>query len=94
MARLQKAGLNAGVVKSCQDLDHDPQLDHRKHSIPVSHPEIGEYDYFCPGYRLEKVPLRAERVPIIGEHKEYLCSQILGLSDEEFVTYLTSGALE
>jgi len=94
MARLQKAGVNAGVVQSFSDLECDPQLSHRKHAIRVSHPEIGEYDYYCPGYRLEKVPLRAERVPSIGEHNEYFCRQILGLSDEEFINYLASGALE
>ena len=94
MARLQKAGVNAGLVQSFSDLERDPQLGYRKHAIPVIHPEIGEYDYYCPGYRLEKVPLKAERVPSIGEHNEYLFSQILGLSDEEFISNLTSGALE
>jgi len=94
MARLQKAGVKAGVVQDCSDLYRDPQLSHRKHFIPVEHPELGEYDYYCPGFRLEKVPLRAGRVPSIGEHNEYVCTQILGLSDEEFVTHLTSGALE
>ena len=94
MLRLQKAGVNAGVVQGFSDLERDPQLVYRKHAIPVSHPEIGEYDYYCPGYRLEKVPLKAERVPSIGEHNEYFCNHILGLSDEEFISYLTSGALE
>jgi len=94
MARLQKVGINAGVVQDCGDLYRDPQLSHRKHFIPVEHPEVGEYDYFCPGFRLEKVPLRAGRAPSLGEHNEYVCTQILGLSDEEFVNYLASGALE
>lgn len=94
MARLQKAGVKAGVVQNCSDLYHDPQLSHRKHFIPVDHPELGEYDYFCPGFRLEKVPMRAGRIPSIGEHNEYVCTGILGLSDEEFVTQLSSGALE
>jgi len=94
MLRLQKAGVKAGVVQSCSDLYHDPQLSYRKHFISVEHPEVGEYDYFCPGFRLERVPLKAGGAAGIGEHNEYVCTQILGLSDEEFVTYLTSGALE
>lgn len=94
MVKLQKAGVNAGVVQKSSDLYQDPQLGHRKHFLPVTHPEVGEYDYFCPGFRLEKVPIRAGRAPCLGEHNEYVCTQILGLSDEEFITYLTSGALE
>jgi len=94
MARLQKAGVKAGIVQDCDELYRDQQLNHRKHFIPLNHPEVGEYDYFCPGFRLGKVSLVAERVPCIGEHNEYVCRQILGLSDEEFVTYLTSGVLQ
>jgi len=94
MTKLQKAGVNAGVVQNCCDLYKDPQLKHRKHFFPVTHPVVGEYDYFCPGFRLEKVPIRPGRAPCLGEHNEYVCTQILGLSDEEFVNYLTSGALE
>ncbi len=94
MTRLQEVGVRSGVVQDCHDLYHDPQLNHREHFIPVVHPEVGEYDYFCPGFRLEKVPLRADRAPCIGEHNEYVCTQILGLSDEEFIDYLTSGAFE
>lgn len=94
MAQLQQAGVNAGIVQNCSDLYHDPQLSHRKHFIPVEHPDVGEYDYYCPGFRLEKVPIKARRDPCIGEHNEYVCTQILGLSDEEFISFLSSGALE
>lgn len=94
MHDLQQAGINAAVVKTCADLYHDPQLTHRKHFITVRHPEVGEYDYFSPGFRLQKTPLKAEHAPCIGEHNEYICTQILGLSDQEFIIYLSSGALE
>ncbi len=94
MTRMQQVGVNAGRVQNCSDLYRDPQLSHRKHFIPVDHPEMGEYDYFCPGFRLEKVPIKAGRDPCIGEHNEYVCTQILGLSKEEFTKYVNSGVLE
>ncbi|MBW2027467.1 MAG: CoA transferase [Deltaproteobacteria bacterium] len=94
MTLLQDAGVNAGVVKTSGDLFADPQFKHRRHFIPVSHPEVGDYEYFCPGFRLAKVPIRAGRAPCLGEHNEYVCTKILGLTDDEFIEYLTSGALE
>ncbi|MBW1997608.1 MAG: CoA transferase [Deltaproteobacteria bacterium] len=94
MSILQDAGVNGGVVKTCGDLYRDPQFEHRGHFIPVSHPEVGEYEYFCTGFRLDKVPVRAGRAPCLGEHNEYVCTEILGMTDEEFIGYLTSGAME
>ena len=94
MTKLQQAGVNAGVVQTSEDVLNDPQLKHRNHYLPVTHPEVGDYDYFCPGFRLEKVPIRPGRAPCLGEHNEYICTRILGLSDEEFNNYLTSGVLE
>jgi len=94
MKRLQKAGVNAGVVQTSEDVLNDPQLKHRNHYLPLTHPEMGDYDYFCPGFRLEKVPIRPGIAPCLGEHNKYICTQILGLSDEEFNDYITSGVLK
>jgi crotonobetainyl-CoA:carnitine CoA-transferase CaiB-like acyl-CoA transferase len=94
MAQLQQAGISSCVVNNCGDLYHDPQLRHREHYITVDHPEIGEYDYFCPSFRLSKVPLIAGRDPCLGEHTEQVCKEIIGLSDEEYERFLSSGALE
>jgi crotonobetainyl-CoA:carnitine CoA-transferase CaiB-like acyl-CoA transferase len=94
MTQLQQSGIHACAVNNCGDLYHDPQLRHRNHFITVNHPEIGDYDYFCPGFRLDKVPITARRDPCLGEHTEQVCKEILGLSDEEYRKYLASGALE
>jgi benzylsuccinate CoA-transferase BbsF subunit len=94
MTSLQNAGINAAIVQDCADLYNDPQLKHRQHFIPVMHPNIGEYDYYNRGYRLSKVPVKADYAPILGEHNEYVCTQILHMSDEELCNCLNSGILE
>jgi crotonobetainyl-CoA:carnitine CoA-transferase CaiB-like acyl-CoA transferase len=94
MTRLQKAGVQAGAVQTCSDLFRDPQLIHRKHFVPVIHAEVGEYDYFSSGFRLEKTPFVKRHAPCMGEHNEYVYKQILGMSDEELDAYQKSGALK
>jgi crotonobetainyl-CoA:carnitine CoA-transferase CaiB-like acyl-CoA transferase len=32
--------------------------------------------------------------PCLGEHTEYVCTRILGMSDEEFVDLFTEGVFE
>jgi len=94
MNRLQKAGLRSGAVQDCSDLYRDPQIRHRKHFVPVVHPEVGEYDYFCSGFRLEKIPMVVKHAPCMGEHNEYVYKQVMGMGDEEFAAYLHSGVLK
>ena len=94
MTRLQKAGVKAGLVEDWDDLLKDPQLNHRKHFIPVKHPDLGEYDYVDSGFRLEKASLVLNKAPLFGEHGEYVCTQILGMSDKEYDACLNSGVLE
>ncbi len=92
MGRLQKAGVKAGVVESRDDLLEDPQFIHRNHFVAVKHAELGEYDYVDSGFRLEKSPPAINCAPLFGEHTQYVCTQILGLSEEEFNTLLKDGA--
>ena len=94
MNRLQKAGIRSGAVQDCSDLYRDPQINHRKHFVPVVHPEVGEYDYFCSGFRLEKIPPVIHYAPCIGEHNKWVYQQLIGMSGEELATYLNSGALK
>jgi crotonobetainyl-CoA:carnitine CoA-transferase CaiB-like acyl-CoA transferase len=92
MAELQKAGVKAGLVEGPDDLLKDPQLNYRNHFVTVKHAELGEYDYVDSGFRLEKAPPDIKPAPLFGEHTEYVCKQILGLSDEEYNSCLNDGA--
>ena len=64
-------------------------MNHPKSFVPVDHPQVEEHECFCPGFRLEKVPIRAGRAPCLAEHNEHVCTKILELSDEDFVNSLT-----
>jgi benzylsuccinate CoA-transferase BbsF subunit len=95
MNRLQEAGVSAGVVQSGKDLIEDPQLAHRRHFWYLEHPEMGSCAYDGPPFRLSETPAELCRpAPCLGEHTDYVCTQMLGMSDEEFVELLAEGVFE
>ncbi|MDY6835682.1 MAG: CoA transferase [Chloroflexota bacterium] len=95
MIRLQEAGVPAGVVETAEDIYSDPQLQHRHHFWKLVHPEMGEHSYNSPSFRLSKTPCQLDRpAPCLGQHTEYICTQVLGMTDEEFVELLTEGVLQ
>ena len=90
MTMMQKEGVSAGVVQTCEDLYSDPQLKHRNHFIKLEHPVIGKHAYFNSGFRLSKTPGGPKNPgPCLGEHNEYVYTKVLGMSDEEFIDLLT-----
>jgi len=92
---LQAGGVPAALVANAKDLAQDPQLTHRKHYVDLEHSEIGAHGYENFAFRLSKTPGTPRRgAPCLGEHSAYVCTEILGLSDEEFVQLLTEGVLE
>lgn len=94
METLQRAGIAAGVVQSAGDLFADPQLRHRQHFHVLEHPEIGAMSYEAPAFRLSETPLEIERpAPCLGQHNEYVCKELLGIPDDEFVRLLAEGVL-
>ncbi len=95
MARLQQAGVPAGVVLSPEEIHSDPQLAHRGHFWHLQHPEIGRHAYDGPAFRLSRTPGDVRLpAPLLGQHNEQVFVGMLGLSDQEFVALLASGALE
>jgi len=91
---MQKNGVPAGVLNNGEDLGHDPQLVHDRYYTRLEHPEMGMVDY--PGHSIEfsKAPQEVWRSPCLGEHTEYVCKEILGLSDEEFGHYAENGVFD
>ena len=95
MRDLQAHGVPAGVVQSAREmLDHDEHLKERGYYAYLDHPETGRAAYDGPPFRLSKTPgeLRAP-APLLGQHTEYVCKEILGLTDEEIADLLVAGAL-
>ena len=85
----------AGVVQTEEDVSNDPQLWHRHHFWQLKHPVIGEHLYEEEAFRLSKTPAKLTMPgPCMGQHNEYVCTQILGMSDDEFLQFLAEGAFE
>jgi len=85
MESLQAAGVPAGVIQNARDvLDSDPHLKERGYYVYLDHPEAGRTAYDSAGFRLTKTPgAYRSPAPCLGEHTEYVCKEILKLSDEE-----------
>jgi len=95
MEMMQSAGVAAGVVQTSQDLHADPQLKHRNHYWVLDHPETGPATYDSPAYKLSKTPGQAKMpAPCLGEHNMFVCTELLGMPDEEFVQLMTEGVFE
>ena len=94
MTLMQRVGVAAGVVQSCEDLDNNPQLKHRGYFWNLDHPEIGTHRCGTLGIQLSKTPRELRRAPLLGEHTEYVCTKLLGLSDQEFIQLYDEGVFE
>jgi benzylsuccinate CoA-transferase BbsF subunit len=94
MTTMQAAGVPAGVVQTEEEVCEDPQLNYRHHFWRLKHPVIGEHLYEEEAFRLSRTPAELKMPgPCLGEHNEYVCRKILGMSDEEFLELLSAGAL-
>ena len=94
-ARLQGAGVPAGVVENAADLYEDPQLRQRGLLWRINHAEMGPFTHLGASMQLSRTPAQAYRPsPCLGEHTEYVLTKILGKTDEEFVELLGAGVLE
>lgn len=95
METLQAAGVPAGVVQTGRDvLDNDPHLKARGYYVYLDHPEAGRTAYDGPGFRLSKTPGRLRSpAPLLGEHTEFVCKEVLELDDEEIAQLVMEGVL-
>ncbi len=95
MDMLQAAGIAAGVVQTGADLDRDPHLRARGFYWKLNHEGgIGEFTYTGMPVKLSRTPYEVTPAPILGEHNEQVMTEILGLSDEEFVGLIADGVVE
>lgn len=95
MDELQSRGVPAGVVQSAREiLDFDEHVKERGFYAYLDHPETGRAAYDGPPFRLSKTPGEIRTpAPLLGEHTEYVCKEILGLGDEEIADLMVGGVL-
>src|SRR5207253_1873430 len=95
MRALQAHGVPAGIVQNARDLlDCDDHVKARGYYVYLDHPEAGRTAYDGPPFRLSKTPgvLRSP-APLLGQHNEQVCKDILGMSDDEIADALVEQAL-
>lgn len=87
MARLQEAGIAAGVVANGEDLDRDPQLRARGYWAQLPAQENGKTEEAIldgPPFKLSKTPgYVAAPGPLLGEHTESVLRRLLNYSDQQ-----------
>jgi benzylsuccinate CoA-transferase BbsF subunit len=91
---LHRAGVSAGVVQSGRDIHSDPQLKARGFFESLEHPTLGSHVYHHAPFHLSRTPEVLRRGHCLGEHTEYVLTQLLGMSDDEFTGLLQEGALD
>jgi benzylsuccinate CoA-transferase BbsF subunit len=93
VARLQEAGVPAGVVQNAEDLLKDPQLS--RIFWCLEHPELGPINELGQAFLFSKSgDDPCTPAPCLGEHTEYVCRHLLGMSDEEFIELFGIGVFE
>jgi benzylsuccinate CoA-transferase BbsF subunit len=82
-------------VQNARDvLDADEHLKARGYYQYLDHPETGRSAYDGAPFVLSKTPgtLRSP-APLLGQDNEYVCKEILGMSDDEIAEALIAEAL-
>lgn len=88
-ARLQKAGVPAGVCQTAQDrVERDPQLKHLQWLIPLPHTEIGTWPVKDVPFHFTNATVNqggpTERAaPCYGEDNDYVYDELLKLTKQE-----------
>lgn len=94
MTLMQEAGVGAGIAANAEDVTKDPQMKHYHFFNELDHPEMGRRShYHGPGFILSKAPYELARATLLGEYNEYVCTKILGISEEEFVQLMEENVI-
>jgi benzylsuccinate CoA-transferase BbsF subunit len=84
MEILQGAGVPAGVVQRAQDTIKDPQLKHLNALVELDHPEVGKRLYNnIPFHMSETPPIPSSPAPLLGQHTDEICRELLKMSASE-----------
>jgi benzylsuccinate CoA-transferase BbsF subunit len=84
MNALQAAGVAAGVAQRSIDTINDPQLKWLGAIIELDHPVAGKRLYPGIPFKISNMTLRPSKAaPVLGQHTEEICRELLQLSEGE-----------
>lgn len=93
--KLQDKGVDAAKVLNNQELLEDRHLNYRQTFRYLKHEKYGTYPMhdIANDARLAKTPASlSRRSPNLGEHTEYVCREVLGMTGDEYQENLKAGA--
>ncbi len=94
METLQAAGVAAGVVQRAPDTLADPQLQWLGAIVELDHPVTGKRLYPGVPFRMSGAsPFPSIRAPLLGEHTDEICRDLLGMSEDEIKRLLDEDIL-
>ncbi len=91
---LQEAGVPAGIVQNAEDLWKDAHLAARNFFKRLKHPVLGETISEASPIRFEDGPEAGwKAAPLLGQDNRYVFRELLGLTEEEFSSYMEKGII-
>ena len=94
METLQAAGIAAGEVQRAPDTLADPQLKWYGAIVELDHPVSGKRLYPGVPFRMSGTsPFESTPAPLLGQHTEEICHDLLNMSGEEIKRLLDEDVL-
>ena len=95
MNTLQAAGVSAGVCLRPAETLSDPQLQWLNAFVEVDHPVAGRRIYPNIPFKMSEVKLPpSTSAPILGQHTEEICRELLKMSESQINQLKDEGVLE
>jgi benzylsuccinate CoA-transferase BbsF subunit len=95
MNTLQAAGVPAGMAQRAADTINDPHVKQTKALIELDHPVAGMRLYPNIPFRMSNTTLPPSRpAPLLGQHTEEICRELLRMSAGEIRTLIEEGVLD
>ena len=91
---LQEAGVPAGIVQNAGDIAVDPHLLERNFFVDLQHPTFGKTVTDRSPIRFGERSTPVSRPsPLLGEDNRHVYMDLLGLTDQEFRSYVEKGVI-
>jgi len=95
MNTLQAAGVAAGMAQRAADTINDPHVKQTKALIELDHPVAGRRLYTNIPFRMSNTTLPPSRpAPLLGQHTDEICRELLGMSADEIQSLKEEGVLD
>ncbi len=95
MNTLQAVGVAAGMAQRAADTINDPHVKQTKALIELDHPVAGRRLYTNIPFRMSNTTFPPSRpAPLLGQHTDEICRELLQLSTEEIQRLIEEGVLD